>query len=184
MDQIHRWKFVPTARVAAVWWLVVFVILQLVDLVTGPYYQLPSTYVLPVIAAAWFSGLEAGIALAVALPLGRVFFMYQVWNEPWEPAAFVATAATRIAVFVVVAVAADRLANHERALEREVKQLVSLLPVCADCHKIRDRDGAWTTLEAYAALRTAEFQPGLCIDCARSRLPEHVAPAGHDSDGE
>jgi hypothetical protein len=183
MVQLQRWNFVPTSRVAPLWWLGVFAVLQLVDFTTGPYFQLPSTYVLPVIAAAWFSGLGAGIALAVALPFGRLFFMYEVWDEPWEPVAFVATAATRIGVFAVVAIATDRLANHERALLREVKQLASLLPVCADCRKIRDRQGAWTTLDAYVASANAEFQPGLCLDCARTRLPEHVAPPSRDASG-
>ncbi len=177
MAELKQWKFIPTARINPLWWLIVFVALQLVDLATGPYFQLPSVYVLPVLAAAWFSGLTAGIALAVALPLGRVFFMYQVWDEPWEPAAFLATAVTRVAVFMAVAIAVDRLARHERRLALEVKQLALLLPVCADCRKIRDRHGEWTTLDAYVASSPAEFQPGLCLDCARSRLPEHVAPA-------
>lgn len=177
MTKIQRWEFLPTRRVAPWWWLVVFIVLQLVDFATGPYYQLPSIYVLPVFAAAWFSGLTPGMAMAVSLPLGRVFFMYQVWDEPWDSSTFLATAVTRMAVFALVAVVADRLANHERALIREVKQLALLLPVCADCRKIRNHHGEWTSLDAYVASRSGEFQPGLCIDCSRVRLPEHVAPA-------
>ncbi len=177
MTKIQHWDFLPTRRVAPFWWLAVFVAFQLVDFSTGPYYQLPSTYVLPVLAAAWFSGLTPGVAMAVALPLGRVFLMYEVWDQPWDSATFLATAVTRMAVFALVAVAANRLANHERALVREMQQLTLLLPVCADCRKIRDHQGEWTSLDAYVASRTGEFQPGLCTDCSRVRLPEHVPPA-------
>lgn len=50
---------------------------------------------------------------------------------------------------------------------------------------IRFHIRSWEAVrDADVALEVAEFQPGLCIDCARSRLPEHVAPAAHDSDGE
>ena len=78
---------------------------------------------------AWFSGVGAGVAMAVVLPLSRLAFMLTLWGEPWDSATIVATALTRVGVFSVMAVMAARLADHERALKHEVEVLVSLLPL-------------------------------------------------------
>jgi PAS domain S-box-containing protein len=50
----------------------------------------------------------------------------------------------------------------------KVKTLSGLLPVCAQCKKIRDGEGRWTQMEVYIRQRTdAEFTHGYCPDCAR-----------------
>lgn len=174
---MKRWSFAPLHSISPWWWLPVAAALVTVDYVTGPYFQFPSVYILVVVAAAWFSGLTTGLALAVIMPLSRVVLMLTLWSQPWDASAFFATAATRFVVFSVMAVLAARLADHERALAREVEVLTSLLPVCTYCRMIRRSDDRWTTLEAYAREATHEFATGLCPDCASSRLPEY-APVG------
>ena len=177
-EELKRWSFVPVGRVSPVVWAPVTAGLLAVDYFTGPYFQFPAVYIIPVTLAAWFSGAGAGITLAVVLPLTRLAFMLTLWGEPWDSATIVATAITRVAVFSVMAVMAARLADHERALTHEVEVLVSLLPVCAYCRKIRDDGDEWSTLDDYAAKRKSGVSTGLCPDCARARFPEHVAPAG------
>ena len=144
------------------------------DYLTGPYFQFPAIYVVPVTAAAWFSGAPVGLALAVVLPLIRLAFMLTLWGEPWDATTIIATAVTRVGVFAFMAVMAARLADHERSLAREVKVLASLLPVCTYCRQIRDADDNWTTLEAYAAQAKNSFSTGICPDCTRTRFPEYA----------
>lgn len=128
--ELRRWSFVPVGRVSPIWWLAVAIVMVAGDYLTGPYFQFPAIYVIPVTAAAWFSGAAAGLALAVVLPLSRLVFMLTLWGEPWDATTILATAVTRVGVFAFMAVMAARLADHERLLAREVKVLASLLLVC------------------------------------------------------
>ncbi|TVR51708.1 MAG: response regulator [Puniceicoccaceae bacterium] len=68
-----------------------------------------------------------------------------------------------------------RLRVAERILRaaRQVRQLESLLPVCAYCKKIRKESDIWQQIEEYFASRTgADFSHSICPDCYQS----HVAP--------
>ena len=55
----------------------------------------------------------------------------------------------------------------------EVKTLSGLLPICAQCKKIRDDQGYWNQIEAFIGARSnAKFSHGLCPDCQRRLYPE------------
>lgn len=55
----------------------------------------------------------------------------------------------------------------------EIKTLQGILPICANCKKIRDDDGAWQQMEAYISQRSdAKFSHGICTDCMRELYPE------------
>ena len=59
-----------------------------------------------------------------------------------------------------------RLAELERALERRVRVLEGLLPICSFCKKIRNDSGDWERLEAYITHRSdASFSHGVCPVC-------------------
>lgn len=48
----------------------------------------------------------------------------------------------------------------------EVNLLSGLLPICANCKKIRDDDGEWEPMERYISNRSeAKFSHGICPDC-------------------
>jgi PAS domain S-box-containing protein len=64
----------------------------------------------------------------------------------------------------------DRLVKDLRAALHDVKTLSGLVPICMDCKRVRDEQGAWERLEDYLGQRTAaELSHGLCPDCARHR---------------
>jgi len=67
----------------------------------------------------------------------------------------------------------DRLiAELQEGLSR-VKALSGLLPICASCRKIRDKEGEWHNLEVYIRNHTeADFSHGICPDCRRELYPE------------
>jgi DNA-directed RNA polymerase subunit M/transcription elongation factor TFIIS len=57
------------------------------------------------------------------------------------------------------------IAELQDALE-SVEQLSGLLPICANCKKIRSDKGYWVQIEAYIADRSeTTFSQGICPDC-------------------
>lgn len=60
----------------------------------------------------------------------------------------------------------------EDALAR-VTALSGLLPICANCKKIRDDAGYWHQVEEYIHNHSdADFTHGLCPECARNLYPD------------
>ncbi len=67
----------------------------------------------------------------------------------------------------------ERLIKELQEALGSVKTLSGLLPICASCRKIRDKEGAWHQLEAYIRNHTeADFSHGICPDCRRTLYPE------------
>ena len=65
------------------------------------------------------------------------------------------------------------LVNRLNQALGEIKTLQGLLPICANCRKIRDQGGSWEVIEAYLARHTkAKFTHSLCPDCVRALYPE------------
>ena len=53
-----------------------------------------------------------------------------------------------------------------RAALADVRQLSGLIPICAQCKKVRDDHGFWQQVEAYISSHMdARFSHGLCPDC-------------------
>jgi hypothetical protein len=50
-----------------------------------------------------------------------------------------------------------------------IKSLSGLVPICANCHKIRDEENDWHRIESYIQQHSeAEFTHGICPDCAET----------------
>jgi ligand-binding sensor domain-containing protein len=146
------------------------------------------------------------------LPPGRYRFLARAVYEGGAPAttsasvevvvqpALYQTLSFRVGVVVSLALVGvalhlwrtRKLRNNERALENrvheamsEIKILSGLLPICADCKKIRDDHGEWNPIERYVHEHSeAEFSHGLCPECVRRRYPEFadqlLSAAGKD----
>jgi CheY-like chemotaxis protein len=57
---------------------------------------------------------------------------------------------------------------------KNVKILSGLLPICANCKKIRDDEGFWQQVEIYIRDHTdAKFSHGICPDCMESLYPDY-----------
>jgi tetratricopeptide (TPR) repeat protein len=71
-------------------------------------------------------------------------------------------------------VLAEKNAELEQAQDK-VQTLSGLLPICAQCKKIRDDQGFWEQLETYIHKHSAaEFSHGICPDCAHQLYPEYM----------
>ncbi|HUG28282.1 MAG TPA: tetratricopeptide repeat protein [Gemmatimonadales bacterium] len=65
-------------------------------------------------------------------------------------------------------------ANHElRTAISEVRTLKGLIPICANCKKVRDDRGYWESVESYVTSRSeALFTHGICATCGPSLYGE------------
>ena len=55
----------------------------------------------------------------------------------------------------------------------EIKTLRGIVPICANCKKIRNDEGFWQQVENYVELHTeAAFSHGICPDCRKKLYPE------------
>ena len=68
----------------------------------------------------------------------------------------------------------ERLIEELKEALENVKTLKGLLPICAQCKRIRDDSGYWNQIEAYVRDHTdAEFSHALCPDCAVKLYPDY-----------
>ena len=72
--------------------------------------------------------------------------------------------------------AEEALEKERRRLQQlldEVRTLRGIVPICANCKKIRDDEGFWNQVEKYVSDRTeAEFSHGICPECAQKLYPD------------
>lgn len=73
----------------------------------------------------------------------------------------------------------DRLIGELHEALAEVKRLSGLLPICANCKKVRDDDGYWHEVESYIGARTdADFSHGICPQCMSILYPKAPPESG------
>jgi hypothetical protein len=147
------------------------------DYMTGPFIQFPVAFVIPVVLAAWFGHARLSYFLAVIQPLMRLAFTF-VWHMSWNHNYSSLNCVIRIGVLIFIAYLAGRTARQTRQLEKEVKLLEGLLPVCSYCKKIRDENNQWQQIESYiAGHSSATFTHGICPECTRRYFGDVLAKA-------
>lgn len=66
----------------------------------------------------------------------------------------------------------ERLLTKLQKTLNEVKTLSGLVPICANCKKVRDDKGYWNQVESYIQARSeARFTHGICPDCMTILYP-------------
>ena len=67
----------------------------------------------------------------------------------------------------------ERLVQELQTALARVKQLSGLLPICANCKKIRDDQGYWKQVESYIESHSeATFSHGICPACLHQLYPD------------
>jgi hypothetical protein len=81
------------------------------------------------------------------------------------------------AIWMMTALVFNRNAlaqDRDQAIHR-VQLLEGLLPICAECRKIRTDEGSWTDIEVYVSAHSkAQFTHALCNSCIRKLYPENA----------
>lgn len=79
----------------------------------------------------------------------------------------------------------ERLISELQNALATVKQLSGMLPICANCKRIRNDDGYWATVEQYLSEHTeAQFSHGICPDCCTKLYPEYRMQEAKPTDQE
>ncbi len=77
----------------------------------------------------------------------------------------------------------ERLLNELQKTLNEVKTLSGLVPICANCKKIRDDKGFWNQVESYIQERSdARFSHGICPDCFKILYPGYCSKSKCDNE--
>ena len=72
----------------------------------------------------------------------------------------------------------EKLIGELQTALANVKTLRGLVPICANCKKVRNDQGYWQQVEEYVRERTeADFSHGLCEECARKLFPDYYEKA-------
>ncbi len=68
---------------------------------------------------------------------------------------------------------ASKITELEQAFE-QIKTLRGIVPICANCKKIRDDAGYWQQVDVYISNHTeAEFTHGICPECLKTLYPDY-----------
>jgi hypothetical protein len=160
------WWLLPPVRLHPVWWVAAAVLLLGFDYAFHIDTEFPTFYSLPVLLAAWYSGRWPAVALAVSLPLAHLALLVARGTPAVAFTSAIAITALRATVVLLIALWFERFAEHERALERHVRTLEGLLPICMYCKNIKNELGEWERLEGYIGKRSeATFSHALCPSC-------------------
>ena len=142
------------------------------DFFTGKYIRFPIVYVLPVGMAAWGQKRGVAILLSILLPLARLVFHFP-WHVTQSLSSVSINTPIRMAALLLYAILIARTSRQSMELEKEVKQLEGILPICASCKRIRNESGVYVNLESYITTHSqASFSHGLCPDCVKKMYPD------------
>jgi PleD family two-component response regulator len=139
----------------------------------------PETHDIPVI---FISALDATEDKIRAFTSGGVDYV----TKPFHPEEVLARVQTHLALQKLrsdLQAANTRLADQVHELSElnqrlqealdQVKTLTGLLPICANCKKVKDDQGYWHQVEVYVQEHSdAEFSHGFCPDCLHELYPE------------
>jgi len=66
------------------------------------------------------------------------------------------------------------LSRRIRAIEKTlISALGTVLPICANCKRIRDKNGLWVPMEVYISDRSeTEFSHSICPECLKKLYPD------------
>jgi hypothetical protein len=157
-------KFLSSTKFQPVYWVGLSVLILAANLNTDPYLDFPVLFIIPVLLASWYSGRRWGLALAIAMPLVRLFFTVVVWDVPWTTVHSIVNASIRITVFSTFAILTDMLQQQQY----RIKVLEGLIPICHNCKRIRDGENHWLPIDVYLNQRAgAIFLQGICSDCLK-----------------
>ena len=165
-------------------WGLLSAFLLVLEQTLGTWMQFP-VYILPVGLAVWYNGFRWGAVFAVLLPLFRLL-MILFLGAPGTPTVSLINAAVRILGLLGFAFLIGYIVRQNKELEREIKILEGILPVCSFCKKIRDEQDSWHPIEEYISDRSeAMFSHSFCPSCYEEHYGEVRRPTsvkGTDAD--
>lgn len=153
------------------------------DWFTGYRFNFYIFYFIPIAFAAWYTGKIS--TYTVTLASAVIWFLCDLFTNPTQPELIQAVWNILVSAvsFLVLAFALSQFRieyNKEKELNAKlieamshIKQLRGLLPICANCKKIRNDQGYWEQVETYFQEHSdVAFTHGFCPECVRKLYPE------------
>ena len=156
--------------------LVLTMVIGYIDLVTGFELRMELFYLVPISYVTWFVGLRFGVMFSVLslitivcsdIMAGKQYTQFTV--EIWNGAMYLV-----FYVIVTVLLKLRKTLQQRESLLAELdtalslnEELSGMLPICANCRKVRDDDEYRRKVESYISKHVkAEFSRGLCRECS------------------
>jgi glucose-6-phosphate-specific signal transduction histidine kinase len=174
--------------------IAVIVVVGVLDWITGYEVSFYIFYIIPIAFAAWNINIKGAMVAAflsgIVWSIADIFAGHiysSIWLEDWNTwSRFISF----IAIGWTIARIRQQLDNERQIAEKlrkaisEIKVLETFLPICAECKKIRDKEGEWQELEIYIGQHSnTQFSHGYCPECARRALEEAGINAQVEVDG-
>lgn len=131
----------------------------------------------PVLAGGFRNPADvAGMTVEIEMPVGEEATIIDAEVSPF----FTEQGLTGGHLIVLRDVTRRKLAEKERELLitdlqdalNQVRMLEGLLPVCSNCHSIRNDDGEWERMDVYIEEHSSvEFSHSICPKCAKKLYP-------------
>jgi PleD family two-component response regulator len=127
----------------------------------------PRTRDIPII---FISALDATQDKVQAFKVGGVDYV----TKPFQIDEVLARVETHLKLRALQKQLAARVHELEEALA-QIKTLRELLPICANCKKVRDDQGYWQDVELYIRSHSGvDVTHGICPDCFRELYPDYA----------
>lgn len=163
--------------------IVLTITLGVIDWATGIELNFFVFYFIPVSIAGWYLGLGPAVALSMLSAL--VWFVandlpehtasanfYSVWNTGIRLTSFLCIGFAISKMRRLLEMEKTSAADLRQALS-EIRLLEGVLPICAQCKKIRNSENTWQQLEAYISHHSdTRFSHSYCPECARCFMEE------------
>jgi hypothetical protein len=139
-------------------------------------------YLLPISYVTWYIGKKTGVVfstlLLLTLPCANMLsgknyyhFPFELWNMAMYFALFILVIFLLSKLRSTLQQRAGLITQLHNALNA-IKELSGILPICANCKKIRDDQGYWHDVDVYITRHTnVEFTHGICVECANKLYP-------------
>jgi glucose-6-phosphate-specific signal transduction histidine kinase len=153
------------------------------DWLSGYEIRVFAFYFIPVALAAWSFGLGATVVASLLAAL--VWFAadllskhsysnpaFAVWNTAILLSALLAIGWAIQKIRALLEAERQAAAALRQSLA-EIKVLEGILPICAQCKKIRDDGGQWQAVEVYVRDRSeVQFSHTYCPECAKRAMAD------------
>lgn len=161
--------------VPAVWTgtLASVLLIGIIDLVLGYEFSSFLFYFIPIAATGWYLGILPSFLTAITSAVIWLAADTLSGHPYTNPVAPFWNTTIRLISFLFVGWTMSKISRKLKKSEAEVKILEGLLPICAQCKRIRDENGVWHPIEQYISKRTnAEFTHGYCSECGNKLMIE------------
>ncbi|MBW8004007.1 MAG: hypothetical protein FVQ80_18765 [Planctomycetes bacterium] len=139
----------------------------------GPWAAL---FVIPVILLGLFWGVKIALIGGFLVALLLLILLY-IAGAVEGTLLLVRVFVIGLILHVGVGVTVGRLSDITKQLRKalnDVKQLRGLLPICAECKKIRDDEGYWHQVETFIRNHSqADFSHSICPECIKKLYPDY-----------